>query len=208
MICLDFVRIVIWRANVQNKKAAKDPYLADDGRPDFEALFREARPRMLALARRLMRSESDAEDVVQQAFISGLLHRDDFQARAQATSWMYRITYNAALMALRSKGRRVTSSFEDLPAEGAFLEAKESWATPGDPEDVAHRLKLKSALDEALTTLSPIDREIVDMRLTQDCSTKETAEALGMSASAAKARLHRARTVLQEVLRSDPAIAA
>lgn len=190
------------------RRVAKDPYLAADGRPDFEALFREARPRMLALARRLMRSEADAEDVVQQAFVSGLAHRNAFQARAQATSWMYRITYNAALMALRSKGRRVTSSLEDLPPEGPYLEAEERPHAPADPEAAAERNDLREVLDYALERLSPLDRTIIDLRLSQDCSTQETADALGLTSSAAKARLHRARLSLQDVLRSEPVVAA
>lgn len=190
------------------RRTTNDPFLAADGRPDFDALFREARPRMLALARRLMRSEADAEDVVQQAFLSGLAHRHSFQARAQATSWMYRITYNAALMALRSKGRRVTSSLEDLPPEGAFLEAEDKPHVPVDPCAAAERNDLRHILDHALAQLSPMDRTIVDLRLAQDCSTQETAEALGLSSSAAKARLHRARISLQDSLRTQPVMDA
>ena len=193
---------------MSNQRVSNDPFLAADGRPDFEALFREARPRMLSLARRLMRSEADAEDVVQQAFVSGLAHRHAFQARAQATSWMYRITYNAALMALRSKGRRVTSSLEDLPPEGAFLEAEDTSHVPADPEKAAQRRDLRVVLDHALDQLSSVDRTIVELRLAQDCSTQEIAEYLGLTSSAAKARLHRARISLQENLKTEPVQAA
>lgn len=185
----------------RSRRLPHDPYLAADGRPDFEALFREARPRMLAVARRIMRSEADAEDVVQQAFVAGLAHRDDFQARAQATSWMYRITYNAALMALRSKGRRMTSSFEDLPGDRVFVDVDDPCSP--HPEEAAERNYLRDVLDGALAALSPLDRSIVDLRLAHECSTKETADALGLTSSAAKARLHRARQVLQEALRAD-----
>lgn len=179
-----------------------DPYLTADGRPDFEALFREARPRLLAVARRLMRSEADAEDIVQQAFVSGLLHKDAFEARAQVTSWMHRITYNAALMALRSKGRRSVRSLEELPGEDRIIPAEEQGALD-DPEEAAARSCMREVLDEALATLSPLDRSIVDLRLREERSTEETAEAVGLSSSAAKARLHRARQALQAALREE-----
>lgn len=163
---------------------------------DFDHLFREARPRLLALARRLVRSEADAEDVVQIAFESGLRHRHRFEARARATSWLYRITYNAALMHLRACRRRPAESLDALPPEvrDAVLSAAEPASSP---ERRVEEDELGRALLEATSALSPLDRRIVGMRLADERPTREVADAVGLTPAATKTRLHRAREALK-----------
>jgi RNA polymerase sigma-70 factor (ECF subfamily) len=178
-------------------------WLTDEGRPDFEVLFEKARPQLLALARRIMRNEADAEDVVQQAFIQGLRNGHRFEARAQATSWMYRITYNAALMALRTKRRKGASSLDGLPQEVAEVHvsnSRDEEAFKLDPDHNAERAEMRAAIAEAMAQLAPIDQKIVGLRINEGCSTQEVAKEMGLSAAATKTRLHRARKALREVL--------
>lgn len=175
---------------------AANAWLTEEGEPDFELLFRRAKPQLLAVARRLMHDEDDAEDVVQQAFINGLRHRQRFEARAQATSWMYRIVYNTALMALRSKRRKRADSLDALPAEFAEAQVhqqREHTPEAIDPERALERARLGNLLKGAMKGLTPLDKQIVELRLKEGYSTHEVAELVGLSAAATKTRLHRAR---------------
>ncbi len=174
-------------------------WLLDDGEPDFEALFRSARPQLMAVARRLMKNEDDAEDVVQQAFVNGLKYGHRFEARAQATSWMYRIVYNTGLMALRSQRRKRADSLDALPVDVAEMQVhrqRPAEAIATDPERATERGRLREVLSGALSALSPLDKQIVELRLRDGFSTREVASEVGLSAAATKTRLHRARQQL------------
>jgi RNA polymerase sigma-70 factor (ECF subfamily) len=178
-------------------------WLLSDGRPDFELLFAEARPQLLAVARRVVRNEDDAEDVLQNAFENAIKYGDRFEARAQATSWMYRIVYNTGLMHLRSRKRKGAESLDALPAEvgEAVINAQgHHMSSPPAPDSQLERGAIASLLGAALSKLSPLDRDIVRMRLQEDRSTAQVAAALGLSPAATKTRLHRARLALQQLV--------
>jgi RNA polymerase sigma-70 factor (ECF subfamily) len=186
-------------------------WLNPDGTPDFHRLFDLARPQLLAVARRVVRSEADAEDVVQQAFINAIRAGDRFEARAQATSWMYRIVYNTALMHLRSRRRKGAESLDALPpevGENVVHDQREHLAAPPSPDAGLERGALGALIGRALARLSPLDQDIVRMRLHEDRSTKEVAKALGLSTAATKTRLHRARLMLQELIGESEAAMA
>ena len=182
----------------------QDAWLTDAGEPDFERMFLLARPRLLAVARRLVRNEDDAEDVVQEAFLNGLRHRHRFEARAQATSWMYRIVTNTALMTLRTLRRKQAESLDALPdgvAEAEVHRHRSGAAQASeDPERALERARLCEVLVSALSTLPPLDQRIVELRLREGYSTREAAARVGLSSMAAKTRLHRARTRLSAAL--------
>jgi RNA polymerase sigma-70 factor (ECF subfamily) len=178
-------------------------WLQSDGRPDFELLFAEARPQLLAVARRVVRNEADAEDVLQRAFESAIKHGDRFEARAQATSWMYRIVYNAGLMHLRTRRRKGAESLDALPIEvgEAVVNAQaDPAAGPPAPDEHLERGAIAKLLRAAMAKLSPLDQDIVRMRLHEERTTAEVANALGLSPAATKTRLHRARVALQQLL--------
>ena len=168
---------------------------------DLGSLYREVRPQLMALARRMVHDEAAAEDVVQQAFLSGIRAAGSFRAEARPTSWLYRITYNAALMDLRSKRRLRQSSLEDLTPDEA--QAQLARAAPSYGDDVAgagERREVADKLGKALATLGEVDRRVVELRLREERSTEEVAAELGLTVSATKARLHRARRHLQDVI--------
>ena len=168
---------------------------------DFGSLYREVRPQLLALARRMVHDEAAAEDVVQQAFLSGIRAAGAFRADARPTSWLYRITYNAALMDLRSRRRRRLSSLDDLSPDEA--EAQLARSTPSHGDELAtagERSEVAAQLGKALATLGDVDRRVVELRLREERSTEEVAAELGLTVSATKARLHRARRHLQDVM--------
>ena len=176
-------------------------------RDAFAKLLSENRARLLALAYRLTASSAEAEDVLQDAFVSTLRHHEQFKGQAQPSTWLYRVTFNAALMRLRTKRRKGADSLEAMPlrnAETAVHHARSGARRPDAPDAAGERKELGAALDDALATLRPLDRDIVRMRFTEGMSTDEVAEAVGLSNAAIKTRLHRARAVLRERLEADP----
>lgn len=169
---------------------------------ELERAFRENRGQLMALARRMVRSDADAEDVLQQAFENAVRHQKSFEGRAAVTSWLYRITHNTALMHLRSRRRKGAESLDAYPEEvkSALVHDAREDDQIEDPEHFLGRLGLREALANAMSALSETDRQIVNMRLYEQCSTSEVAEAVGLSATATKTRLHRARAELRQQL--------
>ena len=175
-------------------------------RAAFARLFEENRGRLLALAYRLTSSTADAEDVVQEAFVSTLRHHDQFQGQSRPSTWLYRVTFNAALMRLRTRRRKGADSLDALApdvADAQVSRAMESRVGSISPEELAERSSLRGALDDAMATLKPIDRQIVRLRFCDGLSTEEVSEATGLTTSAVKTRLHRARALLRDVMESD-----
>lgn len=178
-----------------------DPFLTEDGTPDLDAMARRGTGPLRAAARRLVRSDADAEDVLQDAFLSAVRARDRFEGRALTTSWMYRITYNAGLMQLRTRRRKGAESLDALPPEVAERGLRDL-QTDDDaaPDRALLREQLVRALDEVVEGLPEVDRAIVRARLGEGRSTEEVAAATGLSTTATKSRLHRARRALQAAL--------
>lgn len=165
-------------------------------------LFDENRARLIALATRLV-SSGEAEDVVQDAFVSTLRHHHQFRGQALPSTWLYRVTFNAALMRLRTRRRKGAESLDALPHEVAESSMARTRPERPDPSRDAELAETRRALDDAIATLRPVDRQIVRMRFVDGMSTEEVAEATGLSVAATKTRLHRARAALRDLLAQD-----
>lgn len=170
----------------------------------FEQLVRTAGGRMLAVARRLLSDEQDAEDAVQEAFLNAFRNLAAFDGRSQLTTWLHRITVNACLMKLRSKRRRPETHIEDLlprfMADGHREHAAVSW----NPDVGAgiQRGELQAQVRSMIDTLPEPYREVLMLRDMEQFSTEVSADLLGLTPAAVKTRLHRARQSLRELL--DP----
>ena len=169
----------------------------------FEALVRVFGARMLSTARRLVGNEEDARDVVQSAYLSAFRAIGEFQGSAQLSTWLHRIVVNTALMRLRSRRRKPEESIEALlpvfQADGHFVERFSSWDVPADQllEQQETRRQVRSAIDRLPDTY----RTVLVLRDIEELSTQEVAEALDLTPSAVKVRLHRARQALLTLLR-------
>jgi RNA polymerase sigma-70 factor (ECF subfamily) len=174
-------------------------------------LFLDNRERLLALAQRMVGSASEAEDVVQDAFVSTLRCHHQFQGHARPSTWLYRVTFNAALMRLRTRRRKGALSLDALPgdvAEGAVHRARDAHAAMPDPEQVCLRHAADADVIRALASLKPVDQRLVQLRYAEGLSTEDVGAQVGMSTSAVKTRLHRARAALKDVVDADCAAAA
>src|SRR5215470_3169525 len=102
----------------------------------FETMVRVYGGRLLAVARRFTRSDEDAQDVVQSAYLNALRALHDFEGTAQLSTWLHRIVVNTALMKLRSQRRKPEESIEGLlPAfgeDGHHLGQLADWSAPAD----------------------------------------------------------------------------
>jgi RNA polymerase sigma-70 factor (ECF subfamily) len=176
-----------------------------DGDPDaFEAMVRRYGTQMLAVARRLVRNEDDAREVVQEAFLQAFRALDDFRADAKLSTWLHRIVVNTGLMRLRSSSRRPEGFIDDLLPD---FDTTGHHANPVTPipmtvEDAIEHQEVRVRVRGAVAQLPDAYRAIIVLRDFEDLNTEEAATALGISENAAKIRLHRARQALGTLLRA------
>lgn len=170
----------------------------------FEALVREHGCRMLAVARRLVGNEAEAQDVVQDAFASAFRSLSTFRGDARLATWLHRVTANCALMRLRTKRRRPEVHLEDLlphwDSDGHASDPPIAWQ--GLDDDVAEREETRALVRAAISRLPETSRNVLVLRDIEGLDTSQTAELLGVSENAVKIRLHRARQALRQLL--DP----
>ena len=168
----------------------------------YELWVRASAPRMLRVARRFMRNEQDAQDVVQDAFLLAFRHLASFDGSARLSTWLHRIAVNAALMKLRSKRRHPEESIDErLPrfhADGQHEHAPTAWAARGDA--AVESSELRKAVRAAIDELPELYRDVLLLRDIEELTTEEAAVALGITVAALKTRLHRARLALRERL--------
>jgi RNA polymerase sigma-70 factor (ECF subfamily) len=156
----------------------------------FEELVRRTHADTYLLARRLVSDEEDARDVVQEAYLRAYRSIGRFRGDAQFTTWLYRITANCASTHL---GRRRRHRHDELDEEVDVPEQRPDH----DPVVVAEASALQRDLEAAIAQLPPRLRAVVVLRDIYDLSHAEVASQLGISESAAKVRLHRARRRLR-----------
>ncbi len=152
------------------------------------------------LAIRLMEDEAEAEDVLQEAFLSAFKAIGSFDGRSSLATWLHRITYNAALMRLRKRQPEPISVDEPhlAPDGGEMPRQFFDWCCL--PEAELETGEARAELDQAIRELPEKLKAVFILRELEGQSTNETAEILEISADAVKVRLHRARLWLRERL--------
>lgn len=170
----------------------------------FEELVRDHTPHLLAVARRFLHNEADACDAVQEAFLAAFRSLHRFEGNARLSTWLHRIVVNAALMKLRSDRRHPARSIEELlPAfreDGHQRNPARPWK-PGAADGIPDS-EIREVVRSAIGQLPEPFRTVLLLRDIEGLNTEQTAEQLGVSPSAVKTRLHRARQALRELL--DP----
>ena len=152
------------------------------------------------LALRLMNEPQEAEDVLQETFISAFRALDRFESRSRLSTWLYRIAYNAALMRLRKRRVSTVSLDEPWEMEDGELLPRQLVDWTALPDELLLSKEFRGKLDAALVSLPESLRSVFVLRDIEGLSTAETAEALGLTETNAKVRLHRARLALRERL--------
>jgi RNA polymerase sigma-70 factor (ECF subfamily) len=162
-------------------------------RPAFDALVQATYAETYTLAYRLTGNEEDARDVVQDAYFRAFRGLKRFRGDAQFTTWLYRITANCAST---HTGRRARHRHDELHDDVPVVDLRPD----RDPESRSDQLELRARLQRALQALPPKLRAVVVLRDIYDLPHEAIAKELGITESAAKVRLHRARRRLREDL--------
>ena len=170
----------------------------------FELLVRTHSGRMLAVARRILACEEDARDAVQEGFVAAFRSVDRFEGAARVSTWLHRIVVNACLMKLRSGRRKPEESIE--PLLPTFMEDGHHSVTPSDwaldAERTLEQKERRALVRAKIAELPESYRTVLILRDIEDLDTEEASRALGITPTAVKVRLHRARQALRTLL--DP----
>ncbi|MBN1201335.1 MAG: sigma-70 family RNA polymerase sigma factor [Anaerolineae bacterium] len=166
----------------------------------YAQLVEEHAGRIYRLALRMMGNEADAEDVLQETFLSAFKSIDTFQARSSLSTWLYRIASNVALMRLRRNEPVQVSVDEPLERDDGELIPRQFFDFCCLPEEELVRDEVRQEMKRAVEELPPSLRSVFVLRDIEELSTSETADALDLSISAVKSRLMRARLKLRERL--------
>ena len=180
-----------------------DTYLvaaAKDGdHQAYAELCRRHSKQILRTILRITGNIADAEDTLQEALLKAYLHIGGFDGRSAFSSWLTRIAINSALMLLRKKRSQPVYSFESGPDEGDF-KLPEPMETSHNPEESCLRNALENELVQAIRYLSPNLRVVMQIRYREDASMAQIAKMLGISESAVKSRLLRAKSQIRRHL--------
>ncbi len=176
--------------------------LRNGDRAATEQLVREHAGWMLALARRMVREDALAEDIVQNAFANIFQKLDQFDGRSALKTWMHRIVVNQSLMLLRKDRRVNEDSIDDLLPEfdRSGCRVEDSWATFETPESLIEKSQSAAKISELIDTLPESYRIVLLLRDIEELSTLDVAELLQISEANVKVRLHRARAALKKLL--------
>ena len=161
----------------------------------LDTLYQAHAPRLLRAAYQITRNREDAEDAVQNAFLSAFHHLQSFDGRSTFSTWLMRIGINSALMIIRKRRNLREISVYGSTEDGPTWEARDS--SP-NPEGRYAEQERKRSLRTAVQSLTPRIRRTLQLHTFEDHSIKETALRLGISVSAAKARVFRAIAVLRK----------
>jgi RNA polymerase sigma-70 factor (ECF subfamily) len=177
--------------------------LKSDDDTAYEEVVRRFGPRMLSVARRLLTQEQDAQDAVQDAFLSAFKSIGNFQGDAKLATWLHRIVVNASLMKLRSKRRKPETAIDDLLPkyhDDGHRRGNGDWRITHDT--AVQTSEIREQVLAAIDKLPDLYRDILMLRDIEELSTEEAAQQLEITEGAVKTRLHRARLALRESL--DP----
>jgi RNA polymerase sigma-70 factor (ECF subfamily) len=167
---------------------------------EFHDLIRPHERSVYVMALSLLHNEADAEDATQEAFLKAFRNLANFRGDSKFSTWLISITLNEARSRLRSKKTVKIESLDEPPeGQGQFTPALlRDWREI--PSDALERNEVRYLLQQAITELPLIYREIFVLRDVEELSVNESAEALGITVASVKVRLHRARIMLQKKL--------
>ncbi len=195
--------IVVDGADVSEAELARR--IAGGDTRAFEALMRRCNRRLFRIARGILGNDSDAEDALQDAYLTAYLAMSGFRGDAKLTTWLARIVINQALTRLR-KSRRAAEIIPIASSDHDNLEPEEE-RVPDDrrasPEDAALRAQLRALLERRIDALPAAFRTVFIMREVEEMTVEETAEALGIPEATVRTRLFRAKSLLRAGLAAE-----
>ena len=189
-----------------NLDALGDPELVAQALPEgsigaFRAIMQRHNRRLYRIARAVLRDDSEAEDVVQEAYVRAFTNLAEFRGDSSLATWLSRIVLNEALGRLRR--RRPTADLAALdnrsPSQAEIIPFP--LASPQlDPERTMAQRQIQLLLERAIDDLPDDFRIVLVARVIEEMSIEETAALFGLRTETVKTRLHRARKLLRDAL--------
>jgi RNA polymerase sigma factor (sigma-70 family) len=198
-ICIDSPEIASQIADIETAEYHELLEAARSGEASaFERLCAPTKARIYQTLHRITKNHEDAEDALQESMLSAYLNLHRFDGRSSFSTWLTRIGINAALMTLRKK-----RTHRELPIDGPSEAGERNayFETPDhapNPEERFARQEREVLVREAVQSLRPTIRKALELGQMQERSMRETAQMLGISVAAAKARLFHARAALRK----------
>lgn len=186
--------------------------VTESGQPSVERLVKAAKgghstafgtlcerytQQLLRVAHRITRNHEDSEDAVQDALLRAFVHLGNFDGQSSFSTWLTRIAINSALMILRKKRNSLelaTASTDDLEMSAVSYQIADR---APNPEKRYAKSEEEKILKQAIHSLRPALREVVEVQHLQELSMRETAETMCISVAAAKGRLFHAKAALR-----------
>jgi len=168
----------------------------------FYELVRPYERRVYAAALSILRNETDAEDVAQEAMLKALANIRQFRAEARFSTWLIQITVNEALMRRRRERTSKMEAIDDRRDEDGEYAPRDFADWREIPSEALERKEIRQKLAQALASLDRKYREVFVLRDMERLNIQETADALGISIASVKTRLLRARLMLRDLLSS------
>lgn len=170
--------------------------------PAFRIIMQRNNQRLFRVARAVVRDDSEAEDVVQAAYVNAYAGLGSFRGEANLATWLTRIVLNEALGRRRRQRQVVGLEVLDAGAGrgGPAMSDTQHMAADADPERAVARRQVRQLIETAVDGLPEIFRIVFVMRDVQELSIEETADVLGLPPATVKTRLHRARHQLRRAL--------
>jgi len=166
----------------------------------FEELVNRYEKKIYRLGLNITSSPEDAEDVLQETFLKAYQHLPEFREDSRFYTWLVRIAVNEGLMKLRRRRSDKSVSLDDQVDDEGQIKPREFTDWKPNPEQLLAQSETRQILDRAARSLPNTFRTVFFLRDVEGLSTQETAELLGLTESAVKARLFRARLHLREEL--------
>lgn len=163
----------------------------------FELLMRRHNQRLFRTTRAILRDDAEAEDAMQEAYVSAYTNLASFAGRARFSTWLTKIAVFESLARVRRRRRiDLLDPSEDLEGESATTMPSNDQS----PEQHASDVEMSALVERAIDALPDGFRAVFVLRAVEELSTAETAECLGVPEETVKTRLHRARALLQKAL--------
>jgi RNA polymerase sigma-70 factor (ECF subfamily) len=162
-------------------------------------LMRRYNRRLYRLARSVLRDDADAEDALQQAYLSAFSHLADFRGDARFSTWMSRVVLNEALAMLRRR-KPPAADLSALDKDHATVAEIIRFPAAPDPEKSLAQRQITALLEQAVDALPDPFRVVLMARVVEEMSVEETADLLALKPETVKTRLHRARRMVRSSL--------
>lgn len=166
----------------------------------FRTIMTKYNQRLYRIARSIIPNNSDAEDVVQEAYVRAFAHLENFRGESKLATWLSRIVINEALGRLRKKRRAAEiAGSTDRVAEAQIIQFP-STTSYDDPERTMAQRQILQLVERATDNLPDVFRTVFIARVIEGLSIEETAELLDVRPETVKTRLHRARALVRKEL--------